>query len=225
MIRKHLDHIFLAFTFVVITVLAICFRQPPYRYLPLCISLMIHLLQSRVSRYAYLLGSLNSILYAAVYVGLGVYASAASALLLSFPLQLCTFFMWRKRADGHATRLRRMRMRGYVLTLLLFAVAWSCLYFVLRALHSTSQILDNTATLLGVLVYVLTMFSFIEYTYLQIVCNVFSILLQVSLLRDHPGQVTYMVLTLYATVFAVRAVFRAHALYRKQQKEIGYEAA
>lgn len=225
MIRKHLDHIFLGFTFVLITVLAVYFRQPPYRYLPLCVSLIIYLLQSRVSRYAYLLGSLNSIFYAVVYMGLGVYASAASAMFFSFPLQLCTFFMWRKRADGHSTRLRRMGVRGYVLMLLLFAVAWTGLYLVLHALNSTSQILDNTSTLLGILVYFLTMFSFIEYTYLQIVGNVFSILLQASLLKDHPGQMTYMVLTLYATVFAVRAIFRAHALYKKQQKENRYEGS
>lgn len=223
MLRKHFDKLFVLFTFILITTAAIIFRQHPFRFLPLCVSLVIYFLQARVSRYAYLLGSLNSITYAIVYIGLGIYASAAQALLISFPMQLATFFMWRRRSDGHSTRLRRLSGKGVLLTVVLFVSAWVALYFILRALGSTSQILDNTSTLLGVLIYVLTMFSFIEYTYLQILANVIGILLHASLLRENPGQITYMIQTTCAMFFAVRAIFRARALYKKQQGELTHE--
>lgn len=223
--KKYAEYVFLAVTFVLVTAAAILTRQPFFRYLPLCVSMLVNLLQSRVNRYAHLLGSLNSLLYAAVYIGLRIYASAASALLLSFPMQMITFFMWRQRADGYSTRLRRMNGKGRVLTLLLFAAAWTVVYLILHALGSASIVLDNTATLLGILVYILTMFSFIEYTFLQIVVNLVSIFLQASLLKENPGQVTYMMMTVYSTVFAVRAVFRAHTLYQKQRREKNHEYA
>ena len=210
--KKYAEYVFLAVTFVLVTAAAILTRQPFFRYLPLCVSMLVNLLQSRVNRYAHLLGSLNSLLYAAVYIGLRIYASAASALLLSFPMQMIT-------------RLRRMNGKGRVLTLLLFAAAWTVVYLILHALGSASIVLDNTATLLGILVYILTMFSFIEYTFLQIVVNLVSIFLQASLLKENPGQVTYMMMTVYSTVFAVRAVFRAHTLYQKQRREKNHEYA
>ncbi|MBQ8351872.1 MAG: nicotinamide mononucleotide transporter [Clostridia bacterium] len=223
MLRKNFDKLFVLFTFVLITITAIVFKQHPFRFLPLCVSLIIYFLQARVSRYAYLLGSLNSIAYAIVYIGLGVYASAAQALLISFPLQMATFFMWRRRADGHSTRLRHLGGGGALLTLALFAAAWVAVYFVLRELGSASQILDNTSTLLGVLIYILTMFSFIEYTYLQILSNIVGILLQISLMKENPGQITYVIQSACSCFFAVRAIFRANALYKKQQKEIANE--
>lgn len=223
MLKKHFDKLFVLLTFVLITAAAIIFRQHPFRFLPLCVSLVIYFLQARVSRYAHLLGSLNSIAYAIVYIGLGIYASAAQALLISFPMQLATFFMWRRRADGHSTHLRRLSVKGALLTLALFSVAWVALYFILRSLGSTSQILDNTSTLLGVLIYILTMFSFIEYTYLQILSNLVVILLHASLLKEKPGQITYMIQTACAMYFAVRAIFRAHELYKKQQGELANE--
>ncbi len=221
--KKNWEYVVLGVVFVLVTMAAIWTQQPLYRYLPLCVSMVIYLLQAHVSRYAYLLGSLNSLLYTVVYVSLKVYGSAASAFFISFPMQMITFFMWRRRADGHSTILRQMKWRGRLLTLVLFSVAWTTLYLILNALGSASVVLDNTTTLLGVLVYILTMFSFIEYTYLQIVVNVFGILLQISLMKDNPGQITYLIMTLYSTVFAVRAIFRARALYKKQQEERKHE--
>ena len=218
-LKKHADHLFLLLTFILITASAIYFRQPPYRYLPLCVSMIIYLMQSRISRYAYLLGSLNSVLYAVVYVGLGIYASAASALLLSFPMQMVIFFMWKKRADGQTTYLRRMSLSWRLGTTAGFILAWVGLYFLLRTLNSTAQILDNTATLLGILVSLLAMFSFIEYTYLQIPSYLLNIMLQAWLMKENPGQITYVILSAYGVVLAVQAVFRAQAIYKRQQSE------
>jgi len=84
---------------ILITVTGIVFGQSALRILPLYISLVIGLLQSRVSRIAPLIGGINALLYAAVYLYYGLYASALYAVLVSCPMQIATFFSWRKRAS------------------------------------------------------------------------------------------------------------------------------
>ena len=78
-------------TGVLITIAGVYYKQDFLRILPLYISLIIASLQSRVNRYASLLGSINSLLYGAVYIFYGIYASAISAFLFSFPIQMLTF--------------------------------------------------------------------------------------------------------------------------------------
>ena len=55
--------ILLAVTAILITVTGILFRQNFLHILPLYVSLVVGILQSRANRYACLLGGLNSILY------------------------------------------------------------------------------------------------------------------------------------------------------------------
>ena len=83
-------------TAVLITVAGLFYQQSFLRILPLYISLVVGMLQSRVNRYSYLIGSMNSLLYGVVYFYYNLYASAFSALLFSFPIQLLTFIRWNK---------------------------------------------------------------------------------------------------------------------------------
>jgi hypothetical protein len=57
----------MAVTAAGITIAGFLFHQSFFRILPLYISLIIALLQSRMIRYASLIGGINSILYALVY--------------------------------------------------------------------------------------------------------------------------------------------------------------
>ena len=84
-IKKNLpSFLLIGCTAVLITVTGIKFNQSFFRILPLFISLFVANLQSRVNRYGSLLGSINSLIYAGVYVYYGLYASVLSALLVSF---------------------------------------------------------------------------------------------------------------------------------------------
>ena len=76
----------MAVTAILITVTGILFQQSFLRILPLYVSLVVGVLQSRANRYAALLGGINSILYTLVYLYLGLYASAGYAILFSFRL-------------------------------------------------------------------------------------------------------------------------------------------
>ena len=101
-------YVLMAITFVLLTIARIYCKQPLLRTLPLYISLVVGFLQSRVNRYAPLIGGFNSLLYAYVYYYFGLMAMAAYALHVSCPIQLITFLQWNKRAYKHSTVFRCM---------------------------------------------------------------------------------------------------------------------
>lgn len=70
-------------------------------------SLIIVMLQAEVNGYRYLLGALNSVYYSIVYFSFGMYAGAANAFFVSFPLQLITFFNRKKHSYGNSVILKK----------------------------------------------------------------------------------------------------------------------
>ena len=102
-------------TAVLITASGIYYKQNFLRILPLYVSLVIALLQSRVNRYASMLGSVNSLLYGAVYFYYNLYGSALSAIFFSCPIQVLTFIRWNKHKSGNSTVLRKMTPKQMIL--------------------------------------------------------------------------------------------------------------
>ena len=210
-------YILMAITFVLLTIARIYCKQPLLRTLPLYISLVVGFLQSRVNRYAPLIGGFNSLLYAYVYYYFGLYAMAAYALLASCPIQLITFVQWNNRAYKHSTVFRCMTTKQRIWTTIACVAAWLITYFILKAVGSSYQLLDNTIMLFGVLISILTMFAFIEYTYLIVVSSVISIYLHAVMLIDKPEQLTYLIFSIYSLICITRGFFQARALYKEQQ--------
>ncbi len=208
--------ILMGVTCVAITATGIVFGQEFFHILPLYVSLVIALLQSRVNRFAPLLGGVNSILYAVVYFTYTLYGQALYALLVSCPLQLVTFFNWSKRKYGESVRFKKMTSKGLLLTLSGFAVAWVGMYVVMSALGSSYMLLDNTITLFGILITVLTMLAYVEYTYLMIPSCLINVVLYVVMLRDAPEQATYLVFSIYSLICNTIAFVHARKLYREQ---------
>lgn len=204
-------------TAILITAAGIYFGQSALRILPLYVSLVIGLLQSKVNRFAPLIGSVNAVLYAAVYAYYHLYASALYALLISCPLQAVTFFRWKKRAWGQSVQLKRMRPKQRLLAVFAAILIWLAMCGIMTLLGSSYMLLDNTVTLLGIAVTVLTMLAYIEYTWLSIPNGIVSILLYAAMLCDNPEQLTYLVFSLYSFACCLRAFFHARGLYRAQQ--------
>ena len=212
--------ILLAVTAILITVMGILFRQSFIRILPLYVSLFVAVLQSRANRYACLLGGLNSILYTIVYVYLGLYASAGYAILFSFPLQIITFILWSRRKEGESTRFRRMSPLCRLLVLLGFAVSSVALGFVLKAAGSSHQLLDNLNSLMGILITILTMFAFVEYTWLMLPSGLLNIALNIATMQTNPEQITYVVFSVYSMICVTIQFFCVRRLYGEQQRKV-----
>lgn len=209
--------ILMGITVLLITVAGIVFHQSPLRILPLYVSLVIGILQSRVNRLSFLIGGINSILYALVYAYYNLYASALYALLISFPLQIVTFLRWKKHAWGHSVQLKRMSEKQRLVSALLAIVLWLGMCGLMTLLGSSYMLLDNTITLLGIVIIVLTLPAYIEYTMLTIPNGIVSIALYLTMLVEKPQQLTYLIFSLYNLICSLSAFFHARSLYRAQQ--------
>lgn len=191
-----------------VTVTGIIFKQDIWRMLPLYVSLVIAFMNSRVNRYAPLVGGFNSVLYALVYLSYGLCSSAAYAFFVSMPLQMVTFARWNKKPLGNSTELRRLKAWQMIMSAVLFAAGLACLCC---ATKNVSQyfLLDNIITALGILATVLRMMSYIEFTYLGICSDISSVLLYTLMLGSNSEQSTYLIFSLYSLVCSVMAVIFA----------------
>lgn len=211
--------ILMGVTALLIAVTGVIFKQSVLRICPLFVSLVIGLLQSRVNRFAPLLGGINSLAYAAVYVYYGLYASAMYAVVVSCPLQLVTFWNWSKRRYGESVVLKKMsgKQRGWAAAG--FLACWVALFVILQIMGSSYQLWDNTITLLGILTTVLTMLAYVEYAPLMIVGCICSIGLYINMIADTPEQVTYLIYGIYTLICCVKGFKRARELYKEQNEE------
>lgn len=210
-------------TAVLITAAGIYFNQSFLRILPLYNSLAVGLLQSRVNRYASLIGSLNSLLYGVVYFYYGLYGSMFSAVLFSFPIQLLTFLRWNKNKWEHSTVLRRLTAKQRILLCAGFAVALIAMWIILPLIGSQYVFLDSLTNLLGIVIYFLTMFAFVEYTFLMIINGVIGIALYIQMLGNSPEMTTYLIYSVYSLICIVIAFFQAKKIYNSQQTEVKNE--
>ena len=209
----------MAVTAAGITAAGLLFHQSFFRILPLYVSLVIGLLQSRMIRYASLMGGVNSILYALVYAHYHLYASAAYALLVSCPIQIVTFIRWSRKPWGQSTVFRKLTAKQRIVTGTVFAGLLVVLGFMLPRLGGEHTFLDSAITLLGILTSVLTMLSYKEYALLMVAGGVLSSALYVAMLPEHPEQATYLIFNLYSLVCCTLASFRIRKLYAEQQRK------
>ncbi len=204
-------------TAVLITVAGVYFKQSFLRILPLYVSLIIAMLQSRVNRYASLMGSINSLLYGAVYFYYNLYGAAFSAILFSCPIQLLTFIRWNKNKWEHSTVLKKLPNKYRLLILIGFVVALAAMWFVLPLLGSEYVFLDSVTTLLGIVIYFMTMFAYFEYTFLMIINGIITIILYITMLEATPETATYLIFSVYSFICITLSFFQAKKLYNSQQ--------
>lgn len=193
------------------------------RILPLYNSLVVGLLQSRINRYASLIGSINSLLYGVVYFRYGLYGSLFSAVLFSFPIQLITFIRWNKNKWEHSTVLRKLTAKQRILLTVGFVVALVAMWIILPLIGSQYVFLDSLTNLLGIVIYFLTMFAFVEYTFLMVINGVIGIALYVQMLGESPEMITYLIYSVYSFICIVFAFFQAKKIYKSQQTEVQNE--
>lgn len=209
----------MALTAVMITAAAIYNKQNFFEVMPLYVSLVIALLQSKVNRFASLLGSFNSIVYALVYFGFKIYGAAFSALLFSFPIQIITFIRWNKNKSGNSTVLRKLGARKMTLLSVGCVVSLIALWIILPLIGSDYVYLDGVTTLLGILIYFLTMFAYIEYPIFMVVNGLLNIALNAQMSKDNPSVLPHLIFAVYSLVCIVFAAFEARKLYESQQKQ------
>ena len=208
----------MAVTGVLITVTGIYYKQSFLRILPLYNSLIIAMLQSRVNRYSNLFGSINSLLYAAVYFYYGLLASAFQAILFSFPMQLITFIRWNKNKWEKSTVLRKLSWKHRIILTVCYAAALFLMCKVLPLFGAKNVFLDSATNILGVFILFMTMFAFVEYTFCMIVNGIIGIILYIPMLSETPDILPFLIFSVYSFICIVFAYFEAQRLYKKQNE-------
>lgn len=211
--------VLMGLTAIGITVSGFYFNQNFLNILPLYISLVIGMLQSKVNRYSCLLGSMNSILYGVVYFYFNLYASALSAVLFSFPIQMITFIRWNKNKRGNSTKLNKLTLKQKLLMLVGYVVLLFLMWWLLPLVGAEYVFLDSVSNLLGIIIYFLTMFAFVEYTSCMLVNGLITIVLYITMLKSSPDILPHLIFAVYSFVCISFAFFEARKLYKSQQKE------
>lgn len=212
--------IIIIITGIAILATGILTKQHFFLMVPLFISLFVMSFQSEANRYGSLMGAINSLIYTAAYTYMGVYGSAASALLLSFPMQLMTFFNWKKHAYKKTVVFKQMSNKMRVASTVGVLALWAVTALILYKLKYEYAIFDSILFLLGIIVSVLTMLAYIEYTYLWIVQAVVGLFLNVQMIINDYSQTTYFVYGIYALYCVICAFINVRKFYKEQQKEL-----
>ena len=203
---------------LLITYFGIAYNQQILRMLPLYVSLVIGLLQSKASRYASLLGSANSLLYTVVYASLSLYANAAYALLASFPLQLLTFFRWKKNAYKHSTKFQQLNKKQWIFLAAAFTLSFVVVNFILHKAGSAFRFWDNSSTLLSLAISVLTIFAFLEYTWFMLINGLITIGMYIAMSTNDAAQLTFLVYSCQSFICVVMQFVSVKHLYREQEE-------
>lgn len=209
--------IIIVITGISILITGILTRQHPLLMVPLFISLFVMGFQSEANRFGALMGSINSLIYTGTYIYMGVYASAASAFLFSFPIQLMTFFQWKKKAYKKTVVFKKMSTKARVLFSVAVLVLWAITAYIFMRKDYQYAIWDSYLFIMGFIVPVLTMLAYIEYTYLWIVNCVIGLFLNVQMVIVDYTTATYFIYGAYALYSVVGAYMSVQKFYKEQK--------
>ena len=206
--------ILISVTAPIILATGIYFKASALKLIPLFISLIIMVLSAQVNRYALLLGSFNSLVYCYYYYTTQLYSTLAYAVLVSFPMQLIAFINWNRNSKGSETSLKKMSKGQLVFTVIASVASWITLYVVFALFGSPYIIVENTTTLLGVLITLLTMLRFSEYASLQLLNGLISIILHLQITANDIGNIPYLIYSIYSYICVIMAFVRMHKTHR-----------
>ena len=213
--------IIIVLTGVAILVSGIITKQKFFLMIPLFVSLFVMSFQSEANRIGALIGAINAVLYTTTYIYMGVYGSAASAFLFSFPLQLMTFFNWKKNAYKKTKTVvfKKMSTRVRIILSILGIASWAGLAVLFHHMNYEYAVLDSITLLFGFVLPVLTMLAYIEYTYLWIVQAVLGLFLNVQMVANDKSQVTYLIYGVYALYCVICAFINVRKFHKEQLSE------
>jgi nicotinamide riboside transporter PnuC len=213
---KH-KKIIIVITGIIILIAGVICKQKFFLMIPLFISLFVMAFQADANRYGALAGAINSLIYTAAYIYMGVDASAASSFLFSFPIQLMTFLNWRKKAYKNTVIFKKMTNVQRCIFISGIVVLWVVLAVVFKYLKYEYALLDSITFLFGFIIPIMTMLAYIEYTYLWIVQAVVGLFLNVQMVMNDYKQTTYLIYGVYALYCVICAFITVHKFYKEQQ--------
>lgn len=202
---------------VVIVTIAVVLKMQPLLVLPLLVSVVVGFLQSKVNRYCFLIGAVNSVFYAVAYYMMTLYATAAYALLVSFPLQIVTFLMWNKKTVNNRTQTRKMTARVRAILAVSMVLMWGMLYLIFHSFGSEYLVFDNTITVIGIVSTVVASLRFAEFAAIQVASSSINSVSYAIMAIGDPTKVVWLVFSIYSATCSAVAFFKMNKREGKMQ--------
>lgn len=190
-----------------------------WKIAPLYVSLFVMLLNSKANRYGLLVGSINSLVYAAVYYYYNLLGTTFSALLISFPIQLVSFILWSKKSYKETTMFRKMSGKGLTWLVIGIVLSYIGVVYVLKKMGGSFVYFDSLSFLFGLVVPILTMLAFVEYPVFNLISSINSVILHAVMIPTVPEQTTYLIFSLYSLVCIILMRKKVSTFYKEQVSE------
>lgn len=211
----------LALIAILIIVFSIINKQSFIKTLPTLISLFVQILLVAADRKALMLGGLNSILYGIAYTLDGVYFSAIYAFAISFPVQIYSFFNWKKNSTGNKVELKTLGKIKLPLTIALILAAWAGVYFGLSRFFTGATLpeIDTLTFTLGVICTFLIAFRYVDSQYISLIHNVISLVMWIMITIKNPASFNYVIISVYNVYRVTQATVNWTRQYRNAKKQ------
>ena len=207
---------------VAILVCAFVFKQKWYKVLPTLNTLIILLLSARVDRRSFLIGGLNAAFYGIGFFTEGLYFSVINCLLVSMPLQLFSFFNWKKHADGNSAKLRTLGWRGEAVVISSTVVGCQLCYWLLLPFFGGGQqqaALDIFLFVIGLVITVLALLRYVETPYYNLISSTASLIMWALICIENIADFNYLIMAAYSLFRVSQSAITWTKQYKKSQKE------
>lgn len=207
---------------IAILTCAFVFKQKWYKVLPTLNTLIILLLSARVDRRSFLIGGLNAAFYGIGFFTEGLYFSVINCLLVSMPLQLFSFFNWKKHADGNSAKLRTLGWRGEAVVISSTVVGCQLCYWLLLPFFEGGQqqvMLDIFLFVIGLVITVLALLRYVETPYYNLISAIANVVMWVSICTGNIANINYLIMAAYSLFRVAQSAITWTKQYKKSQKE------
>ena len=218
-----LDYALILAVAILIIVFAVIREQSFIKTLPTLITLIVQLMMVKASRYAFLLGGINAMLYGISYFNESLYFSLVSAVLISAPIQLYSFVVWSKKENKDAPPLRFLGMKKLILSIVLSLIGWGICVFGLSGLFETAvyPTLDSYLFVMGITVSLLAAWGYIDSQYMNVLSTALGLILWILLTIQDPANFNYVILYVYNLYRIIQISVSWTIKYYKNQKKNG----
>ena len=206
---------------------AFIFGQKWYKVLPTLNTLIILLLSARVDRRSFLIGGLNAAFYGIGYLTEGLYFSVINCLLVSMPLQLFSFFSWKKHADGNSTKLRSLGWKGEIIVISSLAVGCLLCQWLLLPFFGGGQqqaAFDIFLFVIGLVITVLSLLRYVETPYYNLISATANLIMWSLICTKNIADLNYLIMAAYSLFRVVQSVISWTKQYRKGKEDPTPEA-
>ena len=207
---------------VAILACAFVFGQKWYKVLPTLNTLIILLLSARVDRRSFLIGGLNAAFYGIGFWTEGLYFSVINCLLVSMPLQLFSFFSWKKHADGNSTKLRSLGWKGEIMVISSTVIGCQLCYWLLLPFFSGGQqqaALDIFLFVIGLVITVLSLLRYVETPYYNLISSTANLIMWALICSKNVANLNYLIMAAYSLFRVSQSVISWTKQYQRSKKE------